>query len=106
MTDKLAEIFRKMTLFGIGTIALSQEKIEEFTEEMVKKGEINREEGKKFVLDFLSEKDRQRKEVTEKISEKVKEAMQCSGVAMKKDVDDLSERTGKLEEFIENLRKL
>lgn len=104
--SEISEMFRKMALFGIGTIALSQEKIEEFAEEMVAKGEINREEGKKFVLDFLAEKKRQCKDIEEKINEKVKDTVKDSEVAMKKDVDDLSERTRKIEEAFKKLKEI
>ena len=104
--SEISEIFRKMALFGIGAIASSQEKIEEFAQEMVKKGEMNREEGKKFVLEVLSEKDRQRKEVEEKINKKVKEVMESSGLAMKKDVEDLSKRMEKIETAFERLKQI
>lgn len=104
--SEISEIFRKMALFGIGAIAISQEKIEEFAQEMVKKGEMNREEGKKFVLEVLSEKDRQRKEVEEKINKKVKEVMESSGLAMKKDVEDLSKRMEKIETAFERLKQI
>lgn len=105
MTE-ISEIFRKMALFGIGAIAISQEKIEEFTQEMVKKGEMNREEGKKFVIEVLSEKDRQRKDVEEKINRKVKEVIENSGIAMKKDTEDLSKRMEKIEAAFERLKQI
>jgi len=46
--SEMSEMFRKMGLFGIGVVSLTQEKIEEFSQEMIKKGEMNREEGKKI----------------------------------------------------------
>lgn len=104
--SEISEIFRKMALFGIGAIAISQEKIEEFAQDMVKKGEMNREEGKKFVMEVLSEKDRQRKEVEEKIGKKVKEVIENSGVAMKKDTEDLSRRMEKIEATFERLKQI
>lgn len=63
---------RKIGLFGIGVIALTQERLEEFVQEMVKKGEMNREEGKLFVIEVLLEKDIQLKEIEEKINQKIK----------------------------------
>lgn len=105
MTE-ISEIFRKMALFGIGTIAISQEKIEEFAQEMIKKGEMNREEGKKFVFEVLAEKDKQRKEVEEKINNKVKEVIANSGLAMKKDVAELSVRMEKIEASFDKLKQI
>lgn len=104
--SEISEIFRKMALFGIGAIAISQEKLDEFVQEMVKKGELNREEGKKFVIDVLSEKDRQLKEVEEKINKKVKDVVESSGVASKKDIEDLSKRMEKIETAFERLKQI
>lgn len=104
--SEIAEMFRKMTLFGIGVIAISQEKIEEFAQEMVKDGELNREEGKKFVSEFLSEKERQCKAVEEKISKKVKDVMENRGLATKKDVEDLSARVEKVEDISTRMERI
>jgi polyhydroxyalkanoate synthesis regulator phasin len=94
------DTLRKIGLFGIGIVVLTQEKLEEFTQEMIKKGEMNREEGKNFVIDILLEKDRQLKEIEEKISNKVKDTIENSGVATKKDIQALEKRLEILEKDI------
>lgn len=95
----MSDVLRKIGLFGIGAVALTQEKLEEFTKEMVEKGEINREEGKKFVREVLSEKDRQIKELGDKINQKVKEAVERSGAATQKDIEDIKKRIDALERW-------
>ena len=94
------DTLRKMRLFGVGIIALTQEKLEEFTQEMVKKGEMDREEGKKFVIEVLLEKDRLFKEIEDKINRKVKDTIERSGVATKKDIQTLEKRLEILEKGI------
>lgn len=101
----MSELLRKIGLFGIGVLALSQEKIEELSTELVDKGELNREEGKKFVKEVLSEKDRQLKELGEKINLKVKEAVENSGVVTKKDIESLKREIDDLRIRIELLEK-
>ena len=96
----VTDTLRKMGLFGIGILALTQEMLEEFTLEMTKKGEMNREEGKKFVIEVLSEKDKQLKDIEEKISNRVKDAIDNSGVATKKDMQVLEKRIENLEKDI------
>ncbi len=96
---EIAETFRKIGLFGIGVIAIGQEKVEEFAKEMVEKGEMSREEGKNFVREVLSEKDRQLKELGDKINQKVKEAMEKSGAVTKKDIEDIKMRIEALEKW-------
>lgn len=103
--SEMSEMFRKMGLFGIGVISLTQEKAEEFTQEMIKKGEMNREEGKKFVRDVLSEKDRQVKDIENKINQKVRESLERSGVAMKSDLEVLEKKIENLEKTVNKMTK-
>ncbi|MFZ2410532.1 MAG: phasin family protein [Candidatus Methanoperedens sp.] len=103
--SEMSEMFRKMGLFGIGVISLTQEKIEEFTQEMVKKGEISKDEGKKFVKEMLSEQEKQLKEIEEKINEKVRENLKKSGVVMKSDIASLERKIEKLEKTIQSIAK-
>lgn len=95
-----SDTLRKIGLFGIGIIALTQEKLEEFTQEMVKKGEMNREEGKLFVVEVLLEKDRQLKDIEEKINQKIRDTIEGSGIATKKDIQVLEKRIENLEKDI------
>ena len=101
----MSEMFRKMGLFGIGVISLTQEKIEEFTQEMVKKGELSKDEGKKFVKEVLSEKEKQLKEMEDKINQKVRENLKKSGVVMKSDIATLERKIEKLEKTIQSISK-
>ncbi|MDP2845413.1 MAG: phasin family protein [Candidatus Methanoperedens sp.] len=103
--SEMSEMFRKMGLFGIGVISLTQEKMEEFTQEMVKKGEISKDEGKKFVKDILSQQEKQLKEIEEKINETVRENLKKSGVVMKSDIASLERKIEKLEKTIQSMAK-
>jgi polyhydroxyalkanoate synthesis regulator phasin len=101
----MSEVFRKIGLFGLGVMAITQEKIEEFSQEMVKKGEMNREEGKKFVMEVLSEKDRQLKELGDKINQKVKEAVESTGAATTKDIQEIKKRIDSIENRLDAIEK-
>ncbi len=103
--SEMSEMLRKMGLFSIGVISLTQEKAEEFTQEMIKKGEMSREEGKKFVRDILSEKEKQIKDIEDKIDEKVEKVIQKSGLVMKSDLDALEKKIEKLEKTIQSISK-
>ena len=103
--SEMSEMIRKMGLFGVGVISLTQEKAEEFTQEMIKKGEISREEGKKFVREVLSEKEKQVKDLEDKINENVEKVMKKSGVVMKSDISSLEKKIEKLEKTIQSLSR-
>ncbi len=104
MTE-MSEMLKKMGLFGIGVISLTQEKIEEFSQEMIKKGEISREEGKKFVKEVLSEQEKQMKELEDKINKRVKETIEKSGMVMKSDISSLEKKIENLEKVIQSMGK-
>jgi len=104
MTE-MSEMIKKMGLFGIGVISLTQEKIEEFSQEMIKKGELSKEEGRKFVKEVLSEQEKQMKDFEEKINTRVKETLEKSGVVMKSDIASLEKKIEKLEMAIQAMGK-
>ncbi len=101
--SEMSELIRKMGLFSVGVFSLTQEKVEEFTQEMIKKGDISREEGKKFVKDVLSEKEKQINDLEDKINENVEKVMKKSGVVMKSDIAALEKKIEKLEQTIQSL---
>ncbi len=103
--SEMSEMFKKMGLFGIGVISLTQEKLEEFTQEMIKKGEMSREEGKKFVREVLSEQEKQIKDVEDKINKKVKETFEKSGVVMKSDIEALERKIEELEKTVKSMSR-
>ena len=103
--SEMSDMFRKMSLFGIGVISLTQEKVEEFSQEMIKKGELSREEGKKLVKDILAEREKQVKDLEDKINDRVRDTLDKSGVVMKSDVAALEKKIEKLEKTIQAMAK-
>lgn len=101
--SEMSELIRKMGLFSVGVFSLTQEKVEEFTQEMIKKGDISREEGKKFVKDVLSEKEKQINDLEDKINENVEKVIKKSGVVMKSDIAALEKKIEELEKTIQSL---
>jgi polyhydroxyalkanoate synthesis regulator phasin len=103
--SEMSDMFKKMGLFGIGVISLTQEKVEEFSQEMIKKGELSREEGKKFVKEILSEREKQVKDLEDKINDRVRDTLEKSGVVMKSDISALEKKIEKLEKTIQAMTK-
>lgn len=99
------DTLKKMGLLGIGILTLTQEKLEELTQEMIKKGEISREEGKKFVKDILSEREKQLKSIQDKIGETLKETLKKGGIVTKSDIEALEKKIGRLEKAIQSMSK-
>lgn len=99
----MIETIKKLGLFGIGAWALTEEKINEITKELIDKGDINKEEGKKFVRELIEEQKKQKEEIENRISETVKETFGKAKIETKEDIERLEMRINKLEEEIKKL---
>ena len=101
----MIETIKKLGLIGIGTWALTEEKINEIAKELIDKGEINKDEGKKFVRELVEEQKKQKEEIENRISETVKETFGKAKTETKEDIERLEMRINKLEEDIKKLLK-
>ena len=99
----MIETIKKLGLFGIGAWALTEEKINEISKELIDKGEINKEDGKKFVRELVEEQKKQKEEIENRISETVKETFGKAKTETKEDIERLEMRINKLEEDIKKL---
>ncbi|MHC1575409.1 MAG: phasin family protein [Candidatus Methanogasteraceae archaeon] len=99
----MIESLRKLGLLGIGAISITEEKIKQVVDELVEKGEMNREEGKTLVHEILTEKTKQMQELEGKISEDVQNAIGESKIALKDDVSRLEDKITELEKTIQKL---
>ena len=91
------DIFRKAIFFGLGAIAMTQEKAEEFVDELIKKGEMASTERYKAVDKLLKEADKQQKEFQDKVSESVQKTITNMGLPTKKDWDEVKEALKRIE---------
>ena len=99
----MSETLRKLGLIGIGVLAITEEKIRQTVDELIEKGEMNREEGKSLVQELLTEKKKQMQELGDRISEDVQNAVDRSKIATKDDVARLEEKIAGLETAVKEL---
>ncbi len=97
------ETLRKMGLIGIGALSITEEKVRQAVNELVERGEMNREEGKSLVNELLTEKNRQMRELGDKISEEMQNAISRSKIASKDDVVRLEDKIAELEKAVKEL---
>ena len=100
----MRESVRKLGLIGAGLWAITEDRINELVKELVNKGDINKEEGKKVVQDMLEERKKQKLDLEKKISEKVQESISKIDVFTKKDMSELESRIQTLEEEIQKIK--
>ena len=94
------DVVKKAMLLGLGVISLTKEKAEEAVDDLIKRGEVSREERFKMVDKLLKEAEKQEEELSGKISEIVQKAIANIGLATKKDLEDVSNRLAEIEKRI------
>ena len=88
---------KKAMLLGLGLISLTKEKAEEIDDDLIKRGEVSREEKFKMMDELLREAERKEEELTGKINETVQKTITQIGLVSKKDLEAISERLAEIE---------
>ncbi len=84
-------------LLGLGLISLTKEKAEEIVDDLIKRGEVSREERFKTVDKLLREAEKKEEELTGKINETVQKTITQIGLVSKKDLEAISKRLAEIE---------
>ncbi len=97
----LFDVIRNAMLAGFGM----QEKVKDFIDDLVKKGELSESQGAKLVKEWSDKFEKNTEEVSKNISESVAKALEKMKLATKEDIGKINEkidmlgaRIGKLEE--------
>jgi polyhydroxyalkanoate synthesis regulator phasin len=100
----MKESVRKIGLIGAGLWAMTEDKINELVKDLVDKGDISKEEGKKAVQELIDESKKQTVDLEKKVSEKIQDTMSKKDIFTKKDVNELESRIKDLEEEIRGIK--
>ena len=96
------EIVRKSLAFGLGAAALTTDKIKEFADEAVERGEMSSDEAKKFIDDVAKRGDEQKKNVQKWTKEQVNKMLRQAGCVEASRVEELEKRVQALEAKLSN----
>ena len=100
----MRESVRKLGLIGVGLWAMTEEKIDEMVKDLVAKGTISREEGKKVIQDVLEESKKQKIDLERKISDKIQDAISKKDMFTRRDMHELESRIKILEDEIQRMK--
>jgi polyhydroxyalkanoate synthesis regulator phasin len=101
----MANLFEKGFLAGLGLLDLSQEKAKELVDELVKRGEMSRQEGAKFVQGAMERAQEERKTMEERLRSGLEGAFARMNLATKDDLARLEKRVAALEGHLEEMRR-
>jgi polyhydroxyalkanoate synthesis regulator phasin len=93
----MIDIFKRTLFFGIGAAEVTKEKVEMLVDELIKRGEVAKEERSKTIQDFVGRVEKMEKEVASKISTEVEKAVGKLHIATQKDLEKLEKRIAALE---------
>ena len=97
----LVDILRNALLAGFGV----QEKVKEFVDELVKKGELNESQGAKLVKEWADKAEKNTEDISNSLNDLVKKTIDKMKFPLKEDVDKLTEQVSILSERIKKLEE-
>ena len=97
----ILNLSKKIFLAGIGTLSLSKEKANKIADELIKKGELSKDESKEFIVDLLNKAEQEKV----KLLGKIKPGLEKMNFVSKKHVDELEKKISELENKIESLTR-
>jgi len=99
----IAGLLRRLSAAGLGLAWLTQEKAEAFVQELVRQGEMSREEGRELLEELIRRAEMEKDELQRRIDAEVRRIIKSAGVASREDVRRLEERIEGLEARLERL---
>jgi len=94
------EIVKKSLAFGLGAAVLTADKIREFADEAVERGEMSTEEAKKFFDDVMKRGEEEKRNVQSWFKEQANKVLRDAGCADANRVEELERRIRELESRI------
>ena len=94
----MMDFVKKTLAFGMGAAAFSAEKIKQFADDMVARGEMTSDEAGKFVDDMSKRAEDEKRTVQEWVREQMSKMLQQMGAVESARVDALEQRIAALEE--------
>jgi polyhydroxyalkanoate synthesis regulator phasin len=100
----MKDIWQKAWHFGLGVFDFTREKVESLVEEMVRRGEITKQEGPEMVKELLGRAQGAQAAVMDKVKELVHKALAEARPAKAADLEALEKRVAALEEEVKRLK--
>ena len=93
----MLDFIRKMTLAGAGLAIVTTEKIQEFADELVKKGEMTEKEAREAVNECVEKSKQAKKDLEGKMEQWVTGFLNRMNIPTRKELDEIKERLARLE---------
>ena len=96
----MEDLLKKIINTSLGAAILAKDKIKEFIDELVNKGKLTEEEGKRFMDDLRKETNKSGKNIEEEVRRIMERMLDRMDIATKKDLKVLQKKIDELENEI------
>jgi polyhydroxyalkanoate synthesis regulator phasin len=93
----ISDLMEKVLLLGVGAASLTKEKVDDLVDELVKRGQMTREEGEAFIKEAAGRAREGGADIKEMASDTYQDTLRALGVATREHVDELDRRMTVLE---------
>ncbi len=100
------EVVRKLLLSGLGILAFTREQLESLIKDLVSKGELREEEGKKLIEEFVKRMELRKEEMYEKIRQEVVKFLDIIDIARRSELEETRKKVRALETRLELLEEM
>ena len=100
----MMDLIKKAVLTGIGVAALTKDKVEEFSRELIDKGKLTEQEGEKFLQEMQKRAEESREALKDQTDKFVESALNRMHLAKSADLEKLQAEIEALRKEIEALR--
>ncbi len=101
----MVDVVKKAMLAGIGALSVTREKVEELVDDLIKKGELGKEERAKFVRELVEKAEARSREAKKWVDERVKVAVTKFRPAREEEVAKLCEQVSDLTKTVARLER-
>ncbi len=99
----MIELIEKTLMAGVGALSLSQQKADEYLEEIKERLNISEEEGRELLKKIKTTAEESRSRFEQIAREEVEKSMKRMGVVTQKDFDSLKKKVTKLEKALKEV---
>ncbi len=93
----MAEMFKKFLYTSVGLVTSTSDSVQKLITDMVERGKLSEEEGKKVVDEFTAGTEDRRKEFEERLKNLIEDVMHKLSLPTRAQIDALEERIEELE---------
>ena len=102
MEELKMDIFKQCFTLGLGAAAITKEQIEKTVDTLVKKGEVNANESKELVNQWIEKGEQAKQELDDIVKTRINQALSSFDLVTKEEYQELERRIEELESKIKN----